>query len=728
MTGAGAITAHVLFSRTMQGSGLSGESQRDLVAPPGTLDLTLTAMSAHTLCLGIAPATAKPNTQELGVSSQHWPEPLKTSWPAKAQSLPWGAYTVRVSEHPLRVAVLEKDVVRQEVSFSPDSTDVHLPLKGPVFGLGEGVHPFDRRGTRDPMTNGQIAPDLRTFGARLPIPWLISPDGWGVFIGQPQGSFELTQDSCSYRESEASSTRNVFLIIANDPAEVLQEYAKLTGMPYLPPRWALGYQQSHRTLANREEVVGVTRTFREKKLPCDAVIYLGTGFCSSGWNTGHGAFTFNQDVFPDPAAIFRGMHDDHFKVILHVVPPGDLHGKVTDTGSAAQEPGNVVKYWEQHAAIEPVGVDGWWPDEGDKLSVVARLDRNRMYFEGSRKLHPDTRPFALHRNGYAGLQRYGWLWSGDTFSTWAALRAQIMVGINAGLCGIPYWGTDTGGFVPTPELTPELYVRWFQWSAFCPSFRSHGRAWKLRLPWGWNTGEPGPKEIDGDWVASWPPAADLHRPDVEEICRGFLELRYRLLPYLYSSVAQTHRTGLPLIRALCLAYPRDQDATLIDDAYLWGDHFLVAPVHQQGATTRDVYLPEGDWYLFGDSRKMSGATVVKVDAPLSTMPLFVKAGAIVPMSPVMQHTGEFDRDAVTLRIYPGADGHFTWYDDDGISYRHENEMFMEMDCFWNEKLRMLTLTLNAAGRMPPPAGVLVELAGSRAKRVALKGATTTVAL
>ena len=726
VAGAGAAAAHVMFSRTMYGTVLSAEADHGPIAAPGALNLTLTAITAHTLRIGIAPATAQPLDHELGAAIEQWPGPLDAPGPARAHTAPWGAYTVRVSEHPLRVAVLQNGVVRQEISFAPNSTDVHIPLNGPVFGLGEGVHPFDRRGTRDIMTNGQISPDLGTFGARLPIPWLLSPDGWGVFVGQPQGSFDLTQDLCSFRGAEATSTRNVFLMIGEGPAQVLEEYAHLTGMPHMPPRWTLGYQQSHRTLASTEEVVGITKTFREKKLPCDAVIYLGTGFCPSGWNTGHGAFTFNKDVFSDPAAIFKAIHDDHFKVIVHVVPPGDFHGKVSDTGGAAQESGDAAAYWQQHAAIEPLGIDGWWPDEGDKLSVYERLDRNRMYFEGSRKLHADVRPFALHRNGYAGLQRYGWLWSGDTFSTWAALRAQIMVGINISLCGIPYWGTDTGGFVPTPELTPELYVRWFQWSAFCPSFRSHGRAWKLRLPWGWNTGDPGPKEVEGNWVAAWPPAEDLHRPDVETICRKFLELRYQLLPYLYSSVFQTHLTGIPLIRALCLAYPRDQSAILIDDAYLWGDNFLVAPIHQKGNTTREVYLPKGEWFSYWNNEKMQGGSTVTAEAPLDTMPLFVKAGAIVPMTPVIQHTGDFDRNAVTLRVYPGANGHFSWYDDDGTSYRYESGAFMQIDCSWNDTLRALTLALNPEGHMQPPKSVMVQLAGSPARRVILTTSTTTV--
>ena len=301
------------------------------------------------------------------------------------------------------MAAFENNKLRQEVRFDLDSTDVSFHLNGPVFGLGEGVHPFDRRGTRDDMANGQHSPDLRTFGARLPIPWVISPEGWGIFIGQPSGSFEFSQTEARFRGSEATSTRNVYLILGDTPADVLSAYADLTGHPHLPPLWAFGYMQSHRTLASEEEVLSVVRTFREKKLPCDAVIYLGTGFCPSGWNTGHGSFTFNANVFPDPAGDIRQIHNQHMKVILHVVPPGDLHGEVSDTGADAESAGDAAPYWAKHTALAKLGVDGWWPDEGDRLNVYARFQRNQLYFEGSRKDHPQKRPFALHRNGYAGL-------------------------------------------------------------------------------------------------------------------------------------------------------------------------------------------------------------------------------------------------------------------------------------------------------------------------------------
>ena len=291
---------------------------------------------------------------------------------------------------------------------------------------------------------------------------------------------------------------------------------RLTGHPEMPPLWSLGYQQSHRTLASREEVLSIARTFREKKLPCDALIYLGTGFCPSGWNTGHGSFTFNPSVFPDPKAMLDELHAMHFHVVPHVVIRSkSVSGSVSDP----PEPGRTdeekaASYWNAHRKVFALGVDGWWPDEGDPLDAASRLARIRMYWEGRQLDRPDRRPYALHRNGYAGMQRYGaFLWSGDVDSTWETLKTHVPVAINTSLTGIPYWGTDIGGFVPTKELTGELYVRWFQFGAFCPLFRSHGRTWKLRLPWGWNTGELGPNEIRGYGYAANPGPEELHNAD-----------------------------------------------------------------------------------------------------------------------------------------------------------------------------------------------------------------------
>ena len=226
-----------------------------------------------------------------------------------------------------------------------------------------------------------------------------------------------------------------------------------------------------------------------------------------------------------------------------------------------------------------------------------------MYFEGQQLWKPNARVFALHRNGYAGMQRYAaFLWSGDVQSMWETLRNHVPVAINCGLSGIPYWGTDIGGFIPTPDYTGELHVRWFQFGAFNTLFRAHGRDWHLRLPWGWNTAEPGPVETNYA-----PPPEQLHNADVEPICRKFLELRYRLMPYLYTAVRDGHDTGLPVVRALWLHDPSDRAGAARGDQYLWGRDVLVAPVVEKGATSRKLYgTRRGKWIRFLDRGRDRG--------------------------------------------------------------------------------------------------------------------------
>ena len=695
---------------------------------PGKLDLSLTAVTENVLRIGIAPAVAPALARELGVVDH--PHEVALGTGGATSEVIWGKYQIKIAEQPLRITVTDaSQQVRQEIQIDNDSTYVRFRLGSrPLFGLGEGLMGLDRRGTKDAMRNGQGSPDLRVAGSRVPIPWVISPEGWGIFVGEPFGTFDLTGETGLVRSSVATSTRNVFLVLGETPAEVLRGYADLTGHPHLPPLWSLGYMQSHRTLASRDEVLGIAKSFREKKLPCDALIYLGTGFCPSGWNTGHGSFTFNADVFPDPEEMFRQFHEENFKVVLHVVPPYDFHGKITDTGRDAQAPGDAAAYWAEHMPEETIGVDGWWPDEGDSFPARARLERNEMYWEGQVQARPERRPFALHRNGYAGLQRYGWLWSGDIDSTWRTLAAQVANGINVGLCGIPYWGTDTGGFIPTHELTPELFVRWFQFSAFSALFRGHGRAWKLRLPWGWDLGTPGPLE-GAEALNDWPPAEEVHDARVEPICRKYLELRYRMLPYIYSSVEQTHRTGLPLMRALWIAWPNDAKAAAIADEYMWGNHLLVAPVLEAGATRRTTYLPAGRWWDFWSHQQMDGGAEVTRDIDLETIPLYVRAGAVIPMGPVKQYATEPNEEPVTLQVYPGADGNFSWYKDDGISFQYRQGEFTRIECSWTDSTRKLTLEWVQGGRPASGKSVRIQsMDNGQVKTIELRGRSTVIHL
>src|SRR5581483_5625887 len=275
--------------------------------------------------------------------------------------------------------------------------------------------------------------------------------------------------------------------------------------------------------------------------------------------------------------------------------------------------------------------------------------------------------------------------------------------------GIPFWGTDTGGFVPTKEFNGELFVRWFQFSAFCPLFRGHGRDWKLRLPWQWNTGELGPNEISNYGEAANPDPSELHNPDVEPICRKYLELRYRLLPYLYSAVRESHETGLPIMRALWLHYPQDAVAVARGDEYLWGRDILVAPVTEKGATTRRLYLPRGSWFDFWTEMQQEGGREITREVDLATMPLYIRSGIILPLAPVRQYTGEPTNEPLSLTVYPGADGAFTLYEDDGASFDYRRGEWMKMQIVWNNARRTLSLRLAQGSKMLPPSRREIEV-------------------
>jgi len=694
-------------------------------------ELQVSTISAHTVRLTVFASNSKkltPRRSDGSLVRESWAPPVVVSnGSPKNRVIESGKLRIRASLDPLSITVVDTNEVDIQ-TFSIDRTSGEVSFAtgdAPLLGLGEGGPQFDRRGSVDKMIGGQGGYKLETHGGRVPVPWIIGTKGWAVFFHKPYGTFDFTGAQSRFIPSklEAPFPLDIFLAASTDPSTIMAEYARLTGHAELPPLWSLGYQQSHRTLASREEVLAEAKTFREKKLPCDALIYLGTGFCPSGWNTENGSFSWNSRVFPDPKAIIDQLHKDDFHVVLHDVILNDrLHGWVHDPCKLSEfDDEEASCYWDAHRKVFATGIDGWWPDEGDPLDIPSRLARNRMHWEGPQIDRPNERPYALHRNGYAGMQRYAsFLWSGDVYSKWETLKTQTPIAINTSLTGIPYWGTDIGGFVPTPEFTAELYVRWFQFGAFCTLFRSHGRTWKLRLPWGWNTGDPGPVEIRNYDGAGIPDASQLHNEHVEPICRKYLELRYRLLPYLYSAVRECTQTGMPVMRALWLHYPEDSKAVACQDEYLWGRDILVAPVCEKGATSRRVYLPKGVWYDFWTQEKLEGGEH-EYPIDLETMPLFVRAGAILPFGPVKQHTGE-KSDQLSISIYPGADGSFLLYEDDGRSFNYRRGEWMGIELAWNDKHGRLSLRLASGSRMLPPLQRRIEVRiGSNTHQVEFQG-------
>jgi len=699
------------------------------------VEIALRSISPVTIRITVAPLEnnqSQPILSDGALVRETWGKPaasLRTL--AGPYAVKCGDLNVKLAPEPLTICIeAQGGRLVQELKIAAASGQVGFRLgEGPVLGLGQGGPQFDRRGKVDYMRSGQGGYNLRTHGGKVPVQLLLGTSGWAMYIHQPLGSFDLTGETGLFLpEGGPPLSLDVFVIGEKDPTAMMGEYARLTGYPEMPPLWALGYQQSHRTLDSPEEILQEARVFREKKLPCDVMIYLGTGFCPNGWNTNNGEFTWNYKAFPDPQQMLRELHDAHYKVVLHVAVEGHrFRGTVTDPCTAPPLPPGrtadgrwpedrqVSCYWPAHKPLFDVGVDGWWPDQGDGFDAPSRLARNRMYFEGHQMYRSNERVYALHRNGYAGMQRFAsFLWSGDIQSRWETLETHIPIAVNTGLSGIPYWGTDIGGFIPTEEFTGELYVRWFQFGAFCPLFRSHGRNWKLRLPWGWNLGTIGFPEVPN----YNPDPQELHNPAIEPICKKYLELRYQLMPYLYSVVNETCESGVPILRSLWFHDPGDSIAAARGDQYLWGPSILVAPVVKKAATSRSVYLPRGLWYDFWTQEKVEGAREIVREVDLATMPLYVRAGSLIPMGPVKQYTEEKAEGPLTLWVYPGADAAFSLYEDDGRTFNYRRGEFMKVNVAWNNAQRRLSLRLARGSRMLPPVrrSMVVRVAGETAAR------------
>jgi alpha-glucosidase (family GH31 glycosyl hydrolase) len=703
---------------------LGPESASHELAQP--IEVQITAVSTNTFRLalhavknGLVGSIASDGS----LVKESWGDPIARLRSAPADKIFVGDAHLTISFDPIAVTIMNSRGAQiQKLTWDePSGTLSFLTGSAPLYGLGEGGPQFDRRGSVDLMRSGQGGYKLATHGGRVPIPWIIGTSGWAIFFHQPFGTFDLSGATGKFQTAKADAAAlplDLFVVTSEDPAVIMAEYAGITGRAELPPLWAFGYQQSHRTLASREEVLGVANAFREKKLPCDALIYLSTGFCPSGWNTENGSFVWNSRVFPDPEVMLGGMRREHFHPVLHAVILSDkLSGTAGDPCDLARfDETKASCYWDAHRKTFAMGVAGWWPDEGDPLDPVSRLVRNRMYWEGPQIDRPNERPYALHRNGYAGMQRYAsFLWSGDVYSTWETLKTHIPIALNTALSGIPYWGTDIGGFVPTPEFTAELYLRWFQFGSFCPLFRSHGRAWKLRLPWEWNTGDPGPTEIDRYNGAAIPDSNQLHDARVEAICRKYLELRYRMLPYLYSAVHECTTSGMPIMRPLWLHFCDDPKAVACEDEYLWGRNLLVAPVVEKGATSRTVYLPKGGWYDFWSGEHFEGGREISRAVDLETTPLYARAASVLPLGPVKQYVSEEKDEPLSILIYPGADASFLLYEDDGASFNFRNGEWMGLELAWSDVHKTLDLRLADGSRMlsAEPRALVIQLGETR---------------
>jgi len=772
------LIAWLLSAAGLAVLGQPGSTTAPITAAGRPAVLSLRAAGDHGVRVTLVPADGNDGVPGNPALSEAVAAPplLRLTEIAAARRVRIGTLQVEVRPRPLTVVVTNAAGRRvQELIFEPGGS-LSFALGGqPVLGMGEGgPRPergvpwrelpvqFDRRGRLDTMEPRWQA-DM--YGSRNPAPVLFGTAGWGLFVAAPWVQVDLRQadrgiflpvvPAATGPQTARNQQENlgkglppaasavpglwdVFVFDAHDPVSAVKAFAAVTGPAALPPKWALGYMQSHRTLEDDRQLLSIVDTFRTKQIPIDAVIYLGTGFAPRGWNTDQPSFAFNPHVFTrDPRAVIADLHARHVKVVVHVVPWDrdrlpTLRGSIPPARGETLDASHLQTYWQQHVGLMEAGVDAFWPDEGDWFNLYERLARHRLYYEGPLLTRPNVRPWHLQRNGYPGIARWGgWVWSGDTDSSWKTLEAQVAVGLNYSLSIGPFWGSDIGGFYPNSELTGELYARWFQFAAFCGSFRAHGRVWWTRLPWGWGQTELGPLEY-GNRNTPIPPddprnilPSELNNPAIEPIARRYAELRYQLLPYTYTLAREARDTGLPLMRAMWLHYPGDARARGLGSQYLWGRDLLVAPVFTKGAASRDVYLPDGVWYDWWTNERLAGGRVVTRHVDLATMPLYVRAGALIPVDPARQHTGEAVTEPTTIRTYAGASGSFTLYDDDGISQAYLAGRGTWIRFAWDEAARRLTIEPGAAagqaGALPRRAFRILVLPDGATRDVVYEG-------
>ena len=717
---------------------VAGQAQQITVAgQPARLDIR--SAGQHSIRITLKPLSFKddfPFTPPL--AKKNYPMPVISLLSInKVVKKEIGNLNVEVRSNPLTIIVTNKEGQPvQDLIFSENGSISFKLNDQPVLGMGEGGPKpesgvnwrnlpveYDRRGRYHKM---QPRWQADAYGSRNPVPMLIGTEGWAIFVSTPWVEVDLQNKDRgifnpwkpTVMDSVPQTVKNqglnqgkglpsinkiirglydLFVFDAHNPSHLMKDFSMITGPAVMPPKWALGYMQSHRTLEDDKQMIGIVDSFRIKKIPVDAVIYLGTGFTAHGWNKPQPSFEFNPDVFKqNPKNFISDMHDRNVKVVLHMVPWDrdklpTLHGNIPPGQNDILDASHIKNYWKEHMALVNTGVDAFWPDEGDWFNLYERIKRHQLYYQGHLSAHPGIRPWSLQRNGYPGIAQWGgWVWSGDTESSWKTLEAQIAVGLNYSLSIAPFWGSDIGGFYPNEELTGELYARWFQFAAFNASFRSHGRTWWTRLPWGWGLNDMGPKENKTN-----PLQSEMNNKTIEPIVKKYDELHYQLMPYNYTLAWEARNTGMPMMRAMWLHYPADQKCSSTGDQYLWGRDMLIAPVYKKGAANRNVYLPEGDWYDWWTNIKEAGGKAVIRNVDLSIMPIYVRAGAIIPFDAIRQYASEILNEPTTLKVFTGANGQFTLYEDDGISQDYLKGKASWISVTWNEQQRQLTIAPGA---------------------------------
>jgi alpha-D-xyloside xylohydrolase len=609
------------------------------------------------------------------------------------------------------------------------------------YGLGqqqEGL--LDLRGHRIECWQNYTA----TGGPSVCVPFAVTNKGYGMVWDNPSKTvIEPGFNERTKWTSEVGNRVSFFVIAGKTTDEIYGGYRRLTGTTPLLPKAAYGYIQCKQRYRSQDEILSVAREYRKRHLPADIMIVDWLYYSKMG------QFDMVPKLWPDPAAMNRELHAMGYETMISVWPRFEAGSRYYDflvkkgwlIHQADGTPINGLPYDRAGSDIDTTnpeaarwfwdtirdnlvskGFDSFWADEtepdlppngsyfhigpGTRYFNVYPLFHTAAIYDGFRR-DVKSRALILSRDAYLGAQHNGAMfWSSDIYPTWDTLKRQIPTGLDFTASGMPYWSTDIGGWEYLPAVHhparpplldpsdardnvggyddyPELYTRWFEYGAFQPIFRAHG---SRRYNEVWSYGKA-----------------------AEPILEKYLKLRYQLMPYIYSLAYSTHETGAPYMRALFMDFPDDPKVADLRDEYMFGPAFLVAPVTEQGVTSRAVYLPAGtDWYNYWTNEKVKGGQTIQVDAPIDVLPLFVRAGSIVPLGEPIESTQQTQKLA-KLRVYAGADGEFTLYSDDGKTYDYEKGASKITHLHWNDAAGKLTH--EGAEAWSGPEAELLEVVG-----------------
>ncbi|HEY5345766.1 MAG TPA: glycoside hydrolase family 31 protein [Verrucomicrobiae bacterium] len=601
---------------------------------------------------------------------------------------------------PTRVGNI--DTLRSEQAFelTPDEA---------VYGLGQ--HQQGQMNYR----GGHV--HLQQRNTEVAVPMLVSSRGYGVLWDNPavtDVNFVKTNQTMIWN-SESADAIDYYFIYGPELDQVIAGYRNLTGAAPMFGKWAWGFWQCKERYKSQQELLDVAAHYRQLHIPFDGIIQDWQYWSPNPW----GSHQFDTNRYPDPAGMMHDLHTNHVHALISVWAKFDVDSPNADELRKAggfypqvipyafpagkgqwYDAFNPVArkiYWQQISReLFAAGLDGWWLDAsepelsgkwgefrnfttaagpGAKVFNAYPLMHTAAIYEGQRAENSDKRVFTLTRSAYTGQQRNAAVtWSGDIRGSWPVFKKQIPAGLNFVASGIPYWNTDTGGFFGSNPDDPkycELFTRWFQFSTFCPMFRVHGT--------------DKPKEM---WRFD---------DATQKILIQYDQLRYHLLPYIYSVSWMVTHDGYTMMRPLVMDFRHDAKVFDIADQYTFGPALMACPVTSAGATNRNVYLPAGaDWFDFWTGLKLSGGQTVSAASPIQTLPLFVRAGSIIPYGPQIEYAME-KSDPLELRVYRGANGSFTLYEDEGDNYNYEKGAYTTISFTWNEAQQMLTIGQREGG-------------------------------